>query len=663
MKIYILLVATLLLTAKAWAAPGDTTVVQAHQAVDMTWYQSYKSWAAFPDNGQTYHKILMEFTLGCATGGCSDWDYTTLINLLYPTGQMDSTVASIDTISTNPYVIDTTWRVFEVRETFELAKVITPYGGNLANNWTRTFYFDVTDYYPLMRDSVEIEAFYQGWSSGFSATLNFIMIEGTPPRNVLSIENLYRGKFNYLNSAQFEGNHMPQRTVEIDSTASQFFLRMAPSGHGFVNSLNCAEFCKKDYLVKVNSQQVARQAMWRNDCGLNDLWPQAGTWLLDRANWCPGDRVNIHNHDLTPHISGSTAQIDVDVEAYSYTVPSGQVPANYNMSGQFFQMGNFNHQVDAELEEILSPNDADEYARHNPVCQEASVRIKNKGSQNLTSLTIHYGVKGSLNWQQAKWTGNLAPLESELVMLPMDSLSQWSSLNSQPEFAAFITKVNGTTDEVPYNNQLSASFTPPQRLPGSIRFDLRTNNAASETHWELIDLASGSILKSGDNLSNSTSYRDTFNFSPGCYQLIIHDRDKDGIAYFGNNDGSGRASLRNIGGDFFALNINPNFGTQYSLQFTVGYGISLPENQNLSQRLQVFPNPSKGKFQLSLAGANKIEGEYRVSTLSGKVISQGTIQGQQDAETTIDLSHQPKGLYFLQVSENGQHYVQKLVVE
>jgi hypothetical protein len=48
----------------------------------MTWYGGYTKPVKFPDGNTTYHKILMVYTMGCATGGCSDWDYTTKIEVL-----------------------------------------------------------------------------------------------------------------------------------------------------------------------------------------------------------------------------------------------------------------------------------------------------------------------------------------------------------------------------------------------------------------------------------------------------------------------------------------------------------------------------------------------------------------------------------------------------
>lgn len=645
------------------AADGDTTRVLAHQNTDLTWYKSYKDWAVFPASSSNWHEITLRYTMGCASGGCSDWDYTTLVNLFVPTGALDSNVASIDTISNNPLTIDTTWNVFPVKERVELAKVITPYGGALSNDWSRTFYFDVSDYYPLLHDSVEMEVFYQGWSSGFSATLEFIMIEGKPVRDVYQVENLYRGGFNYLSPTQFETNHMPARTLNLDANATQFNLKMAPSGHGFINALNCAEFCEKDYLVYVDGQLVTQQAMWRNDCGLNGLWPQAGTWLYNRANWCPGDRVNIYDHDLSAYLANASS-IDIDIEAYNYTVPSGETPANYNMSAQLFHLGDFNQNLDLVLDDIIYPSTNDEYARFNPICNSAKIRLKNKGATTITSAEISYGLKGNTSWQSHSWTGNLEPLATIEIELPMMQLSDWQSTTTPLTFMAQIERVNGQAgDEINFNNRKSAQVALTEEFPSNIRFELRTNNAAAQTFWKLED-ASGTLIASGDNLSNSTTYRDTFNLSPGCYMLLIGDRNKDGLSFFGNNDGSGRIILRNIGGDFFNKTLNPNFGTEIRQYFTVGYGIGIDE-QLTAQKLnwEVYPNPSKGEFTLFLPQEEKEEIAISLFALDGSKVFEASEKLPAEREIKLALQHLSPGVYLLKAQGKKGIYQERIMIE
>ncbi len=643
------------------AAPGDTTWVTAHNKTDMVWWNNYKDTASFPDGSKKYHKILMYYTMGCASGGCSDWDYTTRVYILNATGAMDSTVSKIDTISTSPLVVDTTWNVFEVKEPIELARVITPYGNSLNNNWTHDFVYDVTDYYPLLKNDVEMSIHYQGWSRGFSATIRFAFIEGTPAREVVKIENLYQGRGDYLNSTDYENQHLPSRTVAIDPATTGLLLKANFSGHGFINSLNCAEFCEKDYYVNVNGNRVATQAIWRDDCGLNPIWPQAGTWLYDRANWCPGEKSLFRNHDLTSSISGSSMDIDVDIEPYSYTVPSGEVPANYNYSVQLIQYKSAAYQNDVELERIIAPSNEDEFSRINPICAGARVRIRNKGANALTTCEIGYGMDGG-EWKIFNWTGNLGFMESEVVELPFIGAADWMSNKSKKVFIAVADKPNGQPDENGVNNWYDTEIKPANVYPTDIRMTLRTNNAATETHWKLTRLDDNTIVASGDNLSNATTYTENLSLPAGCYLLHLEDRGKDGLAYQFNNDGSGSFRIQNDGGAFFIKTFNSNFGTEIKEYFTVGYGIGLKEPE-LKSFVDVYPNPGNGIMNLDIAYPGKARVQLEVLSTDGKKVFEKETSILDELKSTLDLSHLPKGMYTLSVKVGNDIQMKKVVIQ
>ena len=166
------------------AAVNDTTHVRVHDHVDMTTYANYDQVGYFPTAGKTYNKVLMDFTLGCASGGCSDWDYDVHIQIMKNTGRLDSNITRIDTISFSPLTLDTIWNVYTVEEAYEMARVITPYGGYMrlgqngySNAWEHRHMFDVTDFVGLLQDSVKLRSFFSGWSNGFDVTLDFYFIE------------------------------------------------------------------------------------------------------------------------------------------------------------------------------------------------------------------------------------------------------------------------------------------------------------------------------------------------------------------------------------------------------------------------------------------------------------------------------------------------------
>jgi len=64
---------------------------------------------------------------------------------------------------------------------------------------------------------------------------------------------------------------------------------------------------------------------------LNELYPQSGTWLYERANWCPGALVYNQHHKLPGITAGATA--DVDIQFDPYASPGG---GGYGVEGTLF---------------------------------------------------------------------------------------------------------------------------------------------------------------------------------------------------------------------------------------------------------------------------------------------------------------------------------------
>ena len=654
-RILLLLLVSMVVIPAAKAAPGDTTVVTVHQDVDMTWYGAYDQWTQFPTTG-TYGKIVMEYTMGCASTGCSDWDYTTSIHARIKTGEYDSIFMGIDTVGG---VWDTIWQVVERMDQYELGRAITPYGGYMAtnsngfnNNWQHRFYYDVTDYRSLLSDSVQIRAHYSGWSSGFSAGIKFYFIEGTPPRDVLSITPIINRSFNYQDQATVDSLYLTPAMYTIDPNALGSSMRVITSGHGFDNNVNCAEFCVRDYLIDVNGQQVVTQSMWRDDCGLNPIYPQGGTWLYDRANWCPGSKATGYYHDLTSVLTpGQTHEIDMSITGYNW---SGSQTPSYIMSAVLFQYGAHNRTVDAAIETILAPSMHEEYTRMNPVCGNATIELKNYGSDPLTSVTIVYsGGGGPLT---TTWTGNLAYGESEIVDLPLG----WQGTLFPGTFEVEITDVNGQgLDDVAWNDRLETAYEIIDTWPAEFVMELRTNTKGWHTDWTLED-ATGNVLFSGDNLSNNTLYRDTFNLPVGCYHLRVNDAGKNGLSWWADNDGSGYCRIRAVGGPIVKI-FPADFGTRLDFEFQVTSGFSVVEESNIV--LDLYPNPTHGVFTVDFALNRAEEAQVQVVNLQGQVVQKVSLETGLNHHLDLDLSNQPKGVYLVQIQTASYNGFKKVVLQ
>ncbi|HNQ13839.1 MAG TPA: peptide-N-glycosidase F-related protein [Bacteroidia bacterium] len=737
MKRILLALTFLFIYSSSFSGIGDTIMVQGHNQAHMSWYGNYDAWTLFPPAGNSYHKIIMDVTLGCPPTDCSQWDYTVDIDARHRTGTFDSTLSLVpmyvvnnngsDTIFYNstPYyvtffdtlnmvtdstlsnsyyiyergdtlnpttatdsitaypanyynyyfsasgvILDSIWvgystsiinyftnvyTPFEIIVDYELARVITPYGGYFNPGWSHTWRYDITEYAKFLVDSVQLRALYEGWSDGFALTTTFYFIEGTPAREVKNIHSVYNKGIPYGNVNNPVENYLVPKTYNLDSTEVQASFRVTPSGHGADNT-NCAEFCIKQYYVLVDGLQRYTQTIWRSDCGMNSLYHQAGTWLYDRANWCPGEKVTTRDHDLTNFITpGVPVTVDLNLTAYT-----GTGSASYNINSQLITYGANNFNLDATIEEVIAPNKNFHYNRFNPICGKPIVILKNTGNTNLTSATITYGLEGG-TMTDYTWYGLLGPYQTSTVTL--DNMV-WGGTNSEV-FKCYVHNINGMTDDYPYNDTIRTEvlFTP--ELPTGFHMVLRTNTKPWETTWQLKDALTGTILYQNGTMVANTIYRDTFLLNPGCYDLTIYDSGKNGLQFFANNDGTGYARLMPIDGTGTVYNyFQADFGTQISYRFTVGYTTGI-EASDVTKDIfwNVFPNPSSGIFQMDMILPSNNDLDIKVLNLMGEQVALLKKKNFKAEVFDLDLSHLSSGIYMVMFESNGKLMQKKISIQ
>ena len=246
--------------------------------------------------------------------------------------------------------------------------------------------------------------------------------------------------------------------------------------------------------------------------GMNALLNQAGTWLYDRANWCPGDLVNPYLDDLTPYVTrGAKSALQITVDPY--TSPNGGSIYIFGTSLIYYGRASFN--LDAAVEDIISPNNYAPYSRTNPACGSPEVVIRNTGSDTLRSLTFNYGQVGGAHYNYT-WTGNLPFDDTTLVSLPPVDLKS-SSTN---KFEVTISSPNGGTDQYTNNNYMQVPYDTVPDYPSTFVIKLKTNLVGYQYSCFIAD-ANGNIVDSKGGFANSTTYLDTVNLAPGCYHFEL----------------------------------------------------------------------------------------------------------------------------------------------
>jgi hypothetical protein len=545
---------------------------------------------------------------------------------------------------------------FEVIERYELGRFITPYGIGLdLGPEGFTWVYDVTDFRPLLEGAKRITA----GNNQELLDLKFAMIEGTPPRDVVKVENLWRGTFNLSNME----TTVPPMTVDLLPNATQFRLKTSASGHRFSNPTNCAEFCQKIHSIDINGNQ---RYNWQiiQECAMNPVYPQGGTWIFDRAGWCPGAKVARENWEITPFLTPNATDVVLDYNSESD--PYGI----YILETQLISYGSPNFALDAAIVDIISPSNTDEHDRRSLICGSPEIIIKNNGSENLTHLIITYGVVGGAPCYYL-WEGDLSFLETEQVTLPPFNWNGYDIFD--PQFFATASHPNYGDDQYEFNNSKQTPFRPTPYYEDGVVLWVSTNSAGGENSFRIYD-EDGQVLYFRNSYSSNTLTKDTFLLDPGCYLLHFLDSDDDGLSFFANNDGNGYVRLGKLGVGFHEL-FEANFGKEIYHEFTIGHELgsgpvdrecvditSIPEVATLPDELAVYPNPTTGIFRAEISLKEPQQVEMAIVNLYGQVVVLGKIMASQFTERTFDLSDQPAGIYFLTMKTEGDEFTRKLML-
>lgn len=535
------------------------------------------------------------------------------------------------------------YNVFEVVNNLEMGRFISPYAKSFPKNFQYDYLYDVTDYAYLLKDSAEFRIEYQGYSYGFTATWDMIFVEGTPAREVVKIENIYNGGFAYGKAVSIEEKLKATNfTVPTDAVATK--ARVIITGHGAEGGEGCAEFCAKKMYIKQNGTQLAEQLVWKDDCGSNAIPAQPGTWVYNRGNWCPGEKIR--NYDYMLNVtSGSTHSVDLDMEPFS---TSGE--ASYNISMQLIHYKANSFENDAAVEDIISPSKNYLYNRINPICDNAKFILKNWGSKPLTSAEISYQI-GNNQTQKLEWVGNL-PYEKEVeVTIPY---LQWPSDLSDKTFKVWVSKTNQlVADQNMHNNAMYSTFDLPVTLPSQFVVQTLTNKMPEQNSYTITD-SYGNLVASKTFTAASTLYRDTFNLGFGCYTFKFIDTENNGLYWWAaQSDGTGSLRIQNVGSPIqIYKTFTTDFGSFQQLNFRVQNPVGVA-NQLLNTALvQVYPNPANNLIMVDGMQVTKAE----VMDVTGKVM--GVFQNPTSG---IDVTTFPNGIYLIKLTDNNHQIVVKKI--
>lgn len=616
-----------------FASPGDTLHVFPFQKLKIftdpsKGFKQFSNWGTFPSSSISYRKVLLNVTFQCPDSlHCGEWDYAGNISIKR-TGNEKSTLKD-----------------------YEIARMMTPYGWSFDSKWKFTWQTDVTDFGSFLHDSVEIAYTHNGYENatdrGWLVTFDFQLIEGTPIQPYLGFEKLWNGNFKYGDSLYSIENHLSPIQLKNNLHAPYGRLRILQSGHGMDSKENCAEFCPKLRSIYFDSTLIDQRKIWKK-CGTNALYPQAGTWIYDRANWCPGSLVPTENFTITLQ-NHDVFSLNIDMEEYKNIRDN---PAHYSFSSFLFYLGNPISKNDACIERIFQPSTEDELIRINPIATRPSVLIKNNGSKPLRKLTLLYGIKGQKQ-KKYTWKGSLKFGDTSTISLPDFNVTNHIS---NGVFSIQILKTNSKKDEYIYDNIATSIFEAPKKLPTHFIIELQSNDSSKYLAYQLKD-NNDRIIKERKlgTIAPHTLYRDTFQLKEGNYTFTFIDTLNVGLDFWAMPEaGYGHLRIFDLKGNLIQ-NYKSDFGSFEFLEFTATKdSLDFKVNEEFPI-ITIFPRSNDGHFHVDYLGDSKETILIQVEDQTTKsIVYETSFENLQAGFIPFDLSNLKENRYTMIFNIKGK---------
>jgi hypothetical protein len=582
---------------------------------------TYPRWGVFPNNDESVRKIVMHLTLGSPdTLPTAHWDYLDHILIRRQGG-----IAGDDL-------------------KLEIGRMLTPYGSIYDNDWQWSWDVDVTDFLLFLRDSVEIEYQHSGYeptSVGWALTIDFEIIFGPEVVKPLGYTPLWQGSYKYGDPENPIEESLLPITYETMPGSSISRIRIQHTGHGMDRPRYCSEFCSRWREIRIDNQLVDQRDMWK-ECASNPLFPQGGTWIFDRAYWCPGDLQTPDILDIP--VAAGKHTLSLTMEPYTATE---NIQARESIQSFLFHYSDPMKKHDAAVDDIIAPTDKQEHGRFNPACFSPRVVIRNLGKDNLRSLNIKYGTEG-FDQRIYDWQGELGFNKTAMVVLP----GKIDALPGENHFTVSLDRPNGKKDGWKGDNERTVTFTAPMTLPNKMILKYKTNNNPGDNEIFIVNGRADTVYsKKPVGLGANLLYTDTLVLEEGQYELNLLDSAGDGLQFWFNpKQGDGYLRLFDIenrlihvfesdcgNGQFLAFNASKDFQTDTTIN---RYAFSM------------FPRLTDDKIQLDVLASKASEMTVEI-TVDGKLQEKHEYTKVKEGLFTYHIGYLPNGRYVVEVLMDG----------
>lgn len=417
--------------------------------------------------------------------------------------------------------------------------------------------FDLILWQSLLKKNGEIKIQSSAPHNHLLIKASLLLELGSPPFIVKDIIPLWQSSlkgFEYGKDGISE-ELLGVQKITLPEACDHAFIDLIISGESEVDEAE-ARF----YFLKVNGEEIAKRSVWREDCSSNPLFPQMDNWYVERPNWCPGLRVHPYSHFLKEKfLQDSYLEIEL---LFQKDQQEASRMDSYVISAVVFALEQAPEKLNADITEILAPNNKLWHHRYNPICGSPVLFIQNTGSETIKSITFNYGYNYETD-TKFRWKGELEFMEEELIYLPPLNWYFYEN-NDQPEtFTAHISAINGEKDTYVHASKTSEMVLA-NVYPSELRIEIQTDINAHDNGLEIFN-DEGDVYFYTEELKADSLYKFNIDFKAGCYEMIFYDNEGNGL----DLEDAPFLKIFDANNNLEIRNFHPDFGAEIREQFMI----------------------------------------------------------------------------------------------
>ena len=274
-------------------------------------------------------------------------------------------------------------------------------------------------------------------------------------------------------------------------------------------------------------------------------------------------------------------------------------------------------------------------------------KIKNHGSQPLTSAVFNVADDADNNLGSYTWEGSLSQNEETYFELPEINFAGAGFVNVE------VVDLNGSfEDKYTFDNQFIYEALAPYTIPndGLLKFQLKTSDPDNFT-IDVVNMKNGNVIKTITFTGSGVEKVDYTLPEHGCYRIVFKNSKGNGIgdltSFWGILDSKkGKIAVAEQGEKLF----------RYEYPVEIVYGSAGIEDVVVENNVSVYPNPAKSVVNVYAESLNKVT----VYNSVGQVVY---TQVADSDNVMINVESWTNGLYYINMeTKAGVKSSQKVIV-